>query len=389
MTARSRQPARLTALLVGWLLVAGAATGAAGRAAAADGDTVREDARACNALHRSRRLSSFEAYLRRFPNGLCAGYARVRVSVLRGHRPTALAGDASVLKPGTQFRDCADCPPMVVVPAGDFVMGSPDNETGRDSDEGPQHRVAFSTPFAVGQAEVTNAEFVVFLNAVAGHGGGSHGDDHGDDHGDGGDHGIESWIETRADDADSRIRSDGHGGYAVIAGFERHPVTEVSWYGARAFARWLAARSGKAYRLPSEAEWEYAARAWTTTPFYTGRDISGDDANFDGRYGYRGAPSGQFRRTTTVAGSFAANPFGLYDMHGNVWEWVGDCWTATYDGAPADGATATDGDCTRRVLRGGSAFNEPAHLRSAFRYWATPDNRTYYIGFRVARQLMP
>ena len=141
------------------------------------------------------------------------------------------------------------------------------------------------------------------------------------------------------------------------------------------------------YRLPTEAEWEYAARAGTTTPFHTGSRIVTDQANFDGNYTYHGSAKGTYRQKTVPVGSFAANSFGLHDMHGNVWEWVEDCYRDSYAGAPTDGSAWTSGGCSSRVLRGGSWITVPGYLRSAYRGWFTPDARVGNDGFRVSRTL--
>jgi formylglycine-generating enzyme required for sulfatase activity len=227
---------------------------------------------------------------------------------------------------------------MVVVPAGSFMMGSPASEAGRLDDEGPQHRVTVAKPFAVGKFEVTVAEWDA---CVAGGGCNHKPSDQG-------------W------------------------GRGRRPVINVSWQDAKGYVAWLSRKTGRTYRLLSEAEWEYAARAGTTTPFSTGATISTDQANFGGNGG-----------SAKEVGSFKANAFGLHDMHGNVWEWVEDCWNGSYSGAPTDGSVWTSGDCTSRVLRGGSWYGNPRLLRSANRDRFTTDFRNYGFGFRVGRTLTP
>ena len=228
---------------------------------------------------------------------------------------------------------------MVVVPAGSFMMGSDES-----SSEKPRHRVTIARPFAVGKYEVTFAEWDACVEA-----GGCGGHRPGD----------EGW------------------------GRGRRPVINVNWKDAKAYVRWLNRKTGKQYRLLSEAEWEYAVRAGTTTRYSWGDDIGRERANCDG------CGSRWDNEKTAPVGSFAANPFGLHDVHGNVWEWVEDCWKASYVGAPSDGSAWTDGDCTKRVLRGGSWYNYPRNLRSAFRirYWT--GNRFFGNGFRVARTLAP
>lgn len=192
------------------------------------------------------------------------------------------------------FRDCPDCPEMVVVPAGQFMMGSPDNDLAHMTSERPQHKVTIAEPFAVGKFEVTFAE----------------------------------W--------DACVLNGGCSGYRPSDegwGRGRRPVIHVSWSDAQEYVAWLSKKSGKTYRLLSEAEWEYAARAGTTTRYAFGNSITTQEAQFSAR-------------KTAEVGSFKPNAFGLYDMHGNVMEWVEDCThIASYDGAPADGAAWT-GDCS-------------------------------------------
>ena len=243
---------------------------------------------------------------------------------------------AELRRPGRVFRDCDSCPEMVVTPAGTFQMGSPASEVGRDDGEGPQHRVTLRS-FAMGVKEVTFDEWAACVR-----GGGCNGyrpDD-------------EGW---------------GRGG---------RPVIDVSWEDAQAYVSWLSETTGARYRLPSESEWEYAARAGTTTAYHTGSTISTDQANYRSGVG------------TMPVGTFAPNAFGLYDVHGNVWEWVEDCWHGDYRGAPSDGTAWTrGGDCGRRVLRGGSWDFGSRDVRSAYRLRDPPGARNRSIGFRVSRTL--
>ena len=250
------------------------------------------------------------------------------------------------------FRDCPNCPEMVAVPAGEFLMGSPDSERGRGKNEGPQHKVTIAQPFAAGKFEVTFNEW----DACAA------------DHGCTNRPGDEGW------------------------GRGRHPVINVSWQDALEFTAWLAKKTGKPYRLLSEAEWEYAARGVTkatepSTPFATGETISYRQANYDANFTYGPGQQGSYRQKTTDVGSFPKNAFGLYDMHGNVWEWVQDCYKPSYEGAPADGAPVTLPRCDLHVLRGGSWNYYPKLLRSAYRYATPPGVRLNNFGFRVARPL--
>lgn len=277
------------------------------------------------------------------------------------------AGASKTLEPGETLRDCDVCPEMVVVPAGSFVMGSLPDEPERDADEGPvPYTVRIPKPFAVGVYEVTNAEFVAFLNAVGRRGPAK-----------------EPWFETKSEDGSSRIVSSGGNRYGVEKEYENYPVVNVSWHGARAYADWLKEKTGDAYRLLTEAEWEYVARAETKTRYWWGDDIGSNNANcsecgshWDGK---EPAP----------AGRFSANSFGLYDVHGNVWEWVADCYDdnayKTHNSYPAKAGNWQD-TCFR-VLRGGSWVNDPRGLRSANRIRVNPVNRNNHVGFRVARTL--
>ena len=292
---------------------------------------------------------------------------------------------ASTMLPGQTFRDCASCPEMVVVPAGTFIMGSPESEAGRlrvvydqegeaiswttdDAEglevgmdqrlvivEGPQRYVTIAAPFAVGVYEVT----------------------------------FEEW--------DACARGGGCGG--LIPDHEgwgrgRRPVINVSWPEARSYAEWLSRETGEDYRLPSEAEWEYVARAGTETARYWGetdaaqcRHANGADATAVQEYpGWVTASCSDGYSETAPVGSYQPNAFGLYDALGNVWERTLDCWNERYSGAPADGSAWESGDCTDRVSRGGGWLSEPGRLRSASRSRnAAEDFRSETGGFRVVR----
>ncbi len=231
-------------------------------------------------------------------------------------------------------------------------MGSPESERGRGKDEGPQHRVAFAKPFAVGKFEVTFAE----RDACVAEGGCTQKP------------GDESW------------------------GRGRHPVINVSWHDATQYTAWLSNKTGKDYRLLSEAEWEYAARGVTkatepSMPFSTGATINYRQANYDANFTYNSGPPGLYRQKTVDVGSLPRNAFGLHEMHGNVWEWVQDCYKPSYEGAPADGSPVTSGDCSLHILRGGAWNYYPRLLRSAYRYATAPEVRLNNAGFRVARAL--
>ncbi|MFZ0256368.1 MAG: SUMF1/EgtB/PvdO family nonheme iron enzyme [Gammaproteobacteria bacterium] len=257
---------------------------------------------------------------------------------------TPLPQPPRTLQPGRVFRDrladSTEAPEMVVIPAGAFRMGSPEHENGRTNDEGPQHRVTIDRPFAMGKYEVTFDDYDRFARA------------------------------TGRERPDDRGWGRGH-----------RPVINVSWEDATAYTEWLSQETGKRYRLPTEAEWEYAARAGSETRYWWGNEIGQNRANC------AGCGSEWDGKQTAPVGSFGANPFGLHDTAGNVWEWVQDCWHENYTGAPSDGSAWETGDCRYRVLRGGSWNREPGFVRSATRFWARPVNRSYNLGFRLAQDL--
>ena len=284
----------------------------------------------------------FAEYLKQFPDGTFAGLAKRRLAALTPsavRKPkiaspsTPVVGTYS-LRPGETFSDCPDCPEMVVVPSGSFMMGSPVSEEGHYDDEGPRHRVTIPAPFAVGRFEVTFSE----------------------------------W--------DACVSDGGCGGYRPKDrgwGRDRRPVIYVNWKDAQRYVSWLSQKTGHGYRLLSEAEWEYVARAGTTTRYHWGDDYRSD----------RVADGGK----TELVGRYAPNRFGLHDVHGNVWEWVEDCVNDSYAGASADGRAWVSGDCSRRVVRGGSWVSDPGHLRAAYRNRIRAEVRFHNIGFRVARTL--
>jgi formylglycine-generating enzyme required for sulfatase activity len=252
---------------------------------------------------------------------------------------------------GRVFKDCPTCPEMVVIPAGEFLMGSPDSERNRDKNEGPQRKVAMRE-FAVGKFEVTFAQ----------------------------------WDACVAEAGCAHKPAD-HGW-----GRGRRPVINVSWNDAREFVTWLSKKTGQRYRLPTEAEWEYAARGVTRAsdphpPFSTGPTISYKQANYDANFTYNGGPQGIYRQKTVDVGTFKRNAFGIHDMHGNVWEWVEDCYRDSYAGAPTDGSAVAASPCNLRVMRGGAWNYFPKLLRSAYRYATAGDVRLENIGFRVARSM--
>lgn len=239
------------------------------------------------------------------------------------------------LDPGEIFRDCEACPELVVVPPGDFTMGSNDTPY-----EKPEHAITIRRSFAIGRREVTFAE----------------------------------WDQC-ADAGICKHRPDDHGW-----GRGDRPAINISWDDAKLFVAWLSQKTGQRYRLPSEAEWEYAARAGTKTPFWWGREAGTGHAQCD-------TCGSQTTKQVAVTGSYRPNGFGLYDTAGNAAEWVEDCWNDNYRNAPRDGAAWTSGDCRLRVLRGGNFLSKATEVRSASRFRYDVDVRYYANGFRVMRDL--
>jgi formylglycine-generating enzyme required for sulfatase activity len=242
------------------------------------------------------------------------------------------------------------------VPAGSFTMGSPASENERLSNEGPQNRVTFSQQFAVGKFAVTVNQFAAFAQETG--------------------HNTDSECYTYEGD-----KLDKHSGRSWRnPGFSQsdsHPVVCINWYDAQAYVAWLSKKTGKRYRLLSEAEREYVARAGSTTPFWWGSAISTNQANYNGM-------------GTMPVDSFQPNPWGLYQVHGNVWEWVEDCYKQhLWLGAPSDGSASRADNCSAAVVRGGSWNNYPRDLRSAGRIGFVSDWRVSASGFRLGRTLIP
>jgi formylglycine-generating enzyme required for sulfatase activity len=229
---------------------------------------------------------------------------------------------------------------MIAIPGGTFWMGSPANEAERYNSESPQHQVTVNS-FFIGKYPLTQAQYQAILGSNP----------------------------------------------SYFKGNNR-PVETVSWYDAVLFCQKLSQRTGKNYRLPSEAEWEYACRAGTETPFSFGDNITTDLVNYNGTYPYKSAPKGKYREQTTDVGTFPPNAFGLYDMHGNVWEWCEDDWHENYINAPTDGIDWNSwSGSNEKIVRGGSWYNYPSNCRSANRLWNSRVDRYYYLGFRLAVSL--
>ena len=283
---------------------------------------------------------------------------------------------AAVDRPERELKECPDCPQMVAIPAGGFVMGSPASEPGRFDSEGPQHHVSIKA-FALGKYDVTSEEFLKFLSVTG----------------------------YQPKPCNERLymqwRSPGKGRAFPPSPSDteppRWPAVCLDWHDANAYIDWLnrmakserpalASKPGP-YRLPSEAEWEYAARGGTTTSRWWGQDIGHDNANCNG------CGSEYDFNTLSDVDSFKSNPFGLYGMLGNAWQWTEDCWHPSYVGAPTNGGAWRTGACDRHVLRGGSWNNLPIFVRSAARSGAGADSKdseydySSLSGFRVARDM--
>ena len=279
-------------------------------------------------------VQAYGAYLEAYPAGRHVADAR-RLHTEAESRERERREKA----PGHRFRDCEGCPELVVVPAGSFMMGSPPGKEGRDDDEGPVHRVTIGKPIAVGVYEVTFEEW----DACRRGGGCSHNPD------------DKGW------------------------GRGNRPVIDVSWVDTQEYVQWLSGETGERYRLLSESEWEYVARAGTETRYWWGDEVGRNRANCDG------CGSRWDNRQTSPVGSFSANEFGLHDVHGNAWEWVEDCHD-DYTGASSDGRARKTGGCVP-VMRSGSWYAPPGHMRSASRYLQFARDRFHPAGFRVARTL--
>jgi formylglycine-generating enzyme required for sulfatase activity len=315
------------------------------------------------------------------------GHDRGRIDRLRSSLEDArLYGS---FEPGQVFTDMLEGlgvpgPDMVVIPAGSFMMGSPEGEADRMNNEGPRHRVTFSRGFALAQTEVTVGDFRLFVNDTG-------------YRTDAEEAGASRVYDLNSGRMDRQSGIDWRHDYAGSQASDDLPVLHVSWNDARAYAQWLSDRTGRSYRLPSEAEFEYALRAGTQTPYWWGsgtpnsavENLTGDRDQ---------SPTGArwnvaFRRYSSgfwgpaPVGSLEANPFGLYDMGGNVMEWVEDCWHDSYVRAPGDGTAWVNPGCNRRVIRGGAWSSTPAMSRSAFRIASDPEGSDMRVGFRIARDL--
>lgn len=287
---------------------------------------------------------------------------------------------------GALLKDCEDCPELVVVPAGSFTMGSPDSEPGRKDTEGPQRIVEIDSAFAVGRYAITRDQFEAFVEATGRRFDNGCNVAVGDD-----------WVSR----PELSFRSPG------FQQDGRHPVVCVSWDDANDYVKWLSSKTGKSYRLLSEAEREYVTRAGTSSAYWWGSIAHPDQANFDPNQAspetkkaeanvasaatgkaavFPSAAAGPGKGTVPVY-FYSPNPWGLFQVHGNVAEWVQDCWNRSYMGASTKASAVEAGNCDLRVLRGGGWEYFAPDLRSAYRESARKGKRYYHIGFRVARDL--
>jgi formylglycine-generating enzyme required for sulfatase activity len=301
----------------------------------------------------------------REPFGKALRIDRALAQVEEWGYPVALGMPPLPPKAPQIVQDCPDCPELVEVPSGHFMMGADPQEGDPSGNESPRHAVRIGSPLLIGRYEVTHAQFAAFA-AATGYAPGA---------------GCEIWTpndRTWQWDRDKDWRDPG---YPVED--PTRAVVCMSWDDATAYAAWLSRVTGRRYRLLSEAEWEYATRAWTQTRYWWGDHLPPRRAACDG------CGSAWDLGKAAPVGQFPANPFGLHDVHGNVWEWVGDCWHEGYAGAPPDGRsweTEAGGDCERRMLRGGSSITQPETLRAANRLRDNASHRKSDVGFRVARE---
>jgi formylglycine-generating enzyme required for sulfatase activity len=238
---------------------------------------------------------------------------------------------------------------MVAVPAGTFMMGTPPNEPDRWKGEDPVHRVTIAKPFAVGRFAVS----------------------------------FDEWDACLADGGCNGVRGDDNG-----FGRGRLPAQGLSFEAAQAYLTWLSKKTGRTYRLPSESEREYFTRAGTTTPFWFGKTVGPQDANYMASIPYANGPRGEDSKAPKPVDSYAPNPFGLYQVHGNIYEWTQDCYNKRYnEDTPTDGSPWLEGDCSKHMIRGGPWNWQAQTIRSGYRDSASPTSGTSVVGLRVVRNL--
>ena len=357
LASKGRQEPWSEGLIEGDFYFRGAAPSTAPAASVMDPAAL--DLAAWESVKDSGSAEELKAYLEQYPSGRFAGIARARLKGFDPEptppaRPTpapqvaTVAPQASVsagAHAANAFRDCDACPVMISIPAGNFMMGSEESEPDRTRREGPRHRVTIARSLAIAK------------------------------------------FETNFDEWDACVRERGcrHEAFDDTWGRGKQPAINVSWHDAGEYVAWLSKKTGKHYRLPSEAEWEYAARAGTTTAFAFGEKINARQARFTDSMRIVATVTSTMAGRSVPVGTYQANAFGLHDMHGNVWEWVQDCHNAIYRGAPTDGSAWLVGSCPIRVVRGGGWNNRAPFLRSASRHYDNANARRNNIGFRVVR----
>jgi formylglycine-generating enzyme required for sulfatase activity len=336
-------------------------------------------------LERNAQFASWRTAQANAESGIADLKAKTTALIAKDSAPISIVGAPSkiwrVAGAPTEIWDAAYAPQMILVPAGEFDMGADDNAHISDagvSETTPVHRVRVGYPFAVGKYPLTVGEFSAFAE----------------------DTGFKGapclrWVgydepEIAKAGWSHAWREDPNSTWDT-PGFEQaldHPVVCLSWDDAKAYVSWLSQKTGHTYRLLTEAEWEYAARAGTTTKAYWGDGLSRDNGNFGADACCWSCREGRDQwDITSPVGSFDANPFGLYDMIGNSWEWLEDGVHMDYEGAPADGSAWVEGSCARRMIRGSSWYEPPVSMTSDFRYHFEPEHRSWPLGFRVARDL--
>lgn len=359
------------------------------RAEPTDLNTAQMEQMVWMAAQRTNTVNGYNAYLAEYPKGNYMSAARVARAALEpvpsqsAQAVSALPNQPTTLTSGQIIKDCSNCPELVVIPAGSFTMGSSAQEqalaiaAGADEEqtarESPQHTVNIKS-FAAGRFAVTKGEFAAFVKAKA----------------------YQTTAEKGAGcgvSKDGKLQNDKDANWLSV-GFTQgddHPVVCVSWDDAQAYVQWLSQVSGKPYRLLNDSEREYATRAGSQSAFWWGDTIDRSQANYSGTAkSYNGSPKGAPRKSTVPVNSFSANPFGLYNVHGNVDEWVQDCPHNNYIDAPTDGSAWVD-NCSgvTHILRGGNWAFPPRHLRSASNMRLPSDRAIFTNGFRVARTFTP
>lgn len=312
------------------------------------------------AVKSSKSSSDFEFYLNKYPTGKFAAVAELKIKQFKTSK-TALnipskkstQNRRRSLKPGEKFKDCEMCPEMIVVPKGKFKIGSPRSEKGRGKDEGPQKTIEFYRTFAAGKFEVTWNEW------------------------------EECVAEGGCNGVGPEQRGSDHGW-----GKGTRPVIAVTWYDAKAYVKWLSIKTNRTYRLLSEAEWEYIARAGTKTPYPNGKKITATQVNYAEYYKKNGKLIDNFREKTIAVKSLKPNPWGFYHMLGNVYEWVEDCYRRDYKIIPNNGSPSVLSACSNYVARGGNWESSMDQVRFANRQPFAPDMSLNGLGFRVAKDLM-